>query len=216
FGALNAVTSNEDATIASGPAITHESVEPLSNFTVMRARREFKNQSTLGFMLTSAVRKLGPSTAFLPEHAFTGGVDWDWRVLKKYAVQGYWVGSTVHGSADAIQQLVESTVHSFQRPDADYLHEAPGQTTLNGDAGPISFSKLGGSKTRFNTNVGFKSPGFDINDVGFLQRADTRSMGNWFQWRNDVPSKYLRSFRFNLNQWGTWNFGGDRLSLGGN
>jgi hypothetical protein len=41
-------------------------------------------------------------------------------------------------------------------------------------------------------------------------------MGNWFQWRNDVPSGVLRSFRFNLNQWGTWNFGGDRLSLGGN
>ena len=26
----------------------------------------------------------------------------------------------------------------------------------------------------------------------------------------------LRNFRWNLNQWGTWNFGGDRLDLGGN
>jgi len=216
FGALNAVTANENATIADGAAMTHESVEPLSNYTVMRARREFKNQSTIGFMVTSAVRKLEPSTAFLPEHAFTGGMDWDWRVLQKYAVQGYWVGSTVHGSPDAIQQVVESTVHSFQRPDADYLHENQGQTTLNGDAASLSFSKIGGSKTRFNSNVSFKSPGFDINDLGFLQRADTRSMGNWFQWRNDVPSGVLRSFRFNLNQWGTWNFGGDRLSFGGN
>ena len=41
-------------------------------------------------------------------------------------------------------------------------------------------------------------------------------MSNWVQWRNDTPSKYLRSFRWNLNQWGTWNYGGDRLDLGGN
>jgi Domain of unknown function (DUF5916) len=216
FGALNATTSNEDATIANGASITHESVEPLSNYTVVRARREFKNQSTIGFMLTGAARSVAPSTAFLPDHAVTGGIDWDWRLLKKYAVQGYWVGSSVHGSTDAIQQLVESTVHSFQRPDALYLHENSAQTTLNGDGAALSFSKIGGSKTRFSTNVGFKSPGLDINDVGFLQRADTRSMGNWFQWRNDVPSRFLRSFRFNLNQWGSWNFGGDRLNLGGN
>ena len=216
FGALNALTANEDATIANGSAITHQSVEPLSNYSVVRARREFANQSTVGFMLTSTVRRLEPSTEFLPEHAFTGGADWDWRVMKKYAVQGYWVGSTVHGTPEAIRQLVESTVHSFQRPDADYLHEDPHQTTLNGDGGALSFSKIGGSKTRFTSNVSFKSPGFDINDIGFQQRADTRSMSNWFQWRDDVPSAYLRSFRFNLNQWGTWNFGGDRLSLGGN
>ena len=41
-------------------------------------------------------------------------------------------------------------------------------------------------------------------------------MSSWVQGRNDTPSKYLRSFRWNLNQWGTWNYGGDRLDLGGN
>ena len=33
---------------------------------------------------------------------------------------------------------------------------------------------------------------------------------------DDTPTKHLRSFRWNLNQWGTWNFGGDRLDLAGN
>jgi hypothetical protein len=64
--------------------------------------------------------------------------------------------------------------------------------------------------------VGMKTPGFDVNDVGFLRRADTRNMSNWLQWRNDRPSKYLRSFRFNLNQWAGWNFDGDRLYSGFN
>ena len=41
-------------------------------------------------------------------------------------------------------------------------------------------------------------------------------MSNWLQWRNDKPNKYLRSFRFNLNQWAGWNYGGDLLNSGGN
>ena len=61
-----------------------------------------------------------------------------------------------------------------------------------------------------------KSPGFDINDVGFMRRADQRNMSNWMQWRNDKPNRYLRSFRFNLNQWAGWNFDGDLLNSGGN
>src|SRR4029079_11182265 len=89
-------------------------------------------------------------------------------------------------------------------------------TPIFASAVSIGFSKIGGSKVRFNSNFGYKSPGFDINDVGFLRRADLRTMGNWLQRRYDTPSKYLRSFRYNLNQWGAWNYGGDRLEMGGN
>ncbi len=216
FGALNAVTADEHATIADGPARSQQSVEPLANYSVLRARREFANQSALGFMVTSAARKTNAFTDFLPSQAFSGGFDWDIRLKKRYSVTGYWAGSNVRGSEAAIQRLQESTVHSFQRPDADHVDEDPTRTSMSGSAGSIAFQKIAGSTLRFNTNVGFKTPGFDINDLGFLRRADTRSMGNWLQWRRDKPSKYLRSFRFNLNQWGAWNFDGDRLDLGGN
>ena len=30
-------------------------------------------------------------------------------------------------------------------------------------------------RTRFNSYVGYKSPGFDINDLGFMRRADERN-----------------------------------------
>ena len=216
FGALNALTADEQATIAIGTERLHQSVEPMSNYSVVRARREFANQSSVGFMLTGTTRRLNPFTSFLPRQAVTGGADWDVRFQKSYSLRGHWVGSTIHGTADAIDRLQRSTVHSFQRPDADYLQERPLATSLNGDGGSIGLSKIAGSKVRFNTNVGFKSPGLDINDVGFMRRADIRSMGNWIQFRNETPSKHLRSWRFNLNQWGSWNFGGDRLDLGGN
>ena len=123
FGALNAVTADESATIATGPLRTTQVVEPLSNYTVVRARREFANQSTIGFMTTATARRLDEFTAFLPGQAFTGGVDWDWRLKTRYAIQGYWAGSSVRGSTAAITELQESTVHSFQRPDADHLEE---------------------------------------------------------------------------------------------
>jgi hypothetical protein len=135
---------------------------------------------------------------------------------KRYAVQGYWAGSSVHGSTQAIQELQESTVHGFQRPDATHLSEDLARTSLNGNAASIGLAKIGGSRVRFMSSASYKSPGFDINDVGFLRRADMRSMSNWIQFRDEKPSRYLRSFRFNLNQWGSWNFGGDRLDLGGN
>jgi hypothetical protein len=216
FGGLNAVTADEGATVAIGSLRTRQSVEPLTNFTVMRTRREFANQSSVGFMATATLRRLGEFTSFLPGQAFTGGVDWDLRMKKRYAVQGYWAGSSVRGNQLAIKQLQESTVHSYQRPDADHVELDLTRTSLNGAGMMIAFNKIAGSKVRFSSNVGQKTPGFDINDVGFLRRADTRSMSNWLQWRNDTPSKYLRSFRFNLNQWASWNFGGDRLDLGGN
>ena len=77
-------------------------------------------------------------------------------------------------------------------------------------------TKNGGSRVRFTSSASVKSPGFDINDIGFLQRADQRTLSNWIQMRYDTPSKYLRSFRHNLNRWAGWNFDRDLRFSGGN
>ena len=69
---------------------------------------------------------------------------------------------------------------------------------------------------RFNSNVWYKSPGFDINDVGFLRRADTRNIGNWIQFRDDRPNRWFRSRMINFNEYAGWNADGDRLYSGGN
>ncbi|MEO8077908.1 MAG: DUF5916 domain-containing protein, partial [Acidobacteriota bacterium] len=215
-GALNAVTSEENALIANRDLRTHQTIEPMTSYSVVRARREFTNQSSLGFMATSTNRRLDGATAFLAGQAYSGGLDADWRLGPKYAVQGFWAGSSVHGDAAAIDDLQRSNVHSFQRPDSDHLSYDPTRTGMNGYGGSVSLNKIGGQRVRFTTNVGVKSPGFEINDVGFLRRADQKTMSNWMQVRYETPSKYLRSFRYNLNQWAGWNFDGDRLSSGVN
>jgi hypothetical protein len=216
IGAMSALTADEQAVIATGADRSRQTVEPFTGYSVVRARREFKNQSALGFITTATNRQLDAFTRFLPSQAYTGGVDWDWRLDSKYSITGFAAGSNVRGDPEAIAGLQESNVHSYQRPDAAHVELDPTRTSLAGSAASVAFNKIGGERVRFTTNVSMKSPGFDSNDVGFLRRADTRSMSNWLQWRNERPSKYLRSFRFNLNQWATWNFDGDRLNLGYN
>lgn len=213
-GALNAITSGEDAVIVNGVVRTRQTVEPLTSYSVLRARREFTNQSSLGFMATSTNRNLDSATRFLPGQAYTGGVDVDWRLGPKYAIKGFLAGSSVHGDAGAIDDLQRHNVHSFQRPDSRGLSYDPLRTSLNGYGGSLNLSKIGGERVRFTTGVGIKSPGFEINDVGFMRRADQRTMSNWVQVRYEKPSKYLRSFRYNLNQWAGWNYDGDRLFSG--
>ena len=215
-GALNAVTSREDATISSGGLSSRTPVEPATSYSVVRASREFANQSRLGFMLTSTNRRLSDELKFLPKNAYTGGADFDIRLGKAYSVGGYWAGSAIDGTADAISNVQLSTVHSYQRPDATSFSYDPTRTSLGGHSGSLSVSKIAGQHTRFNSNVGYKSPGFDINDLGFLSRADEISESNWFQLRSDKPNKWRRSININFNQWAGWNYDGDLRFGGGN
>jgi hypothetical protein len=216
-GALTAVTSEEEALISGvGLARRTEAVEPLSGYSVLRARREFANQSNIGFMLTSTNRQLEPGLSFLPDDAYSGGIDYDIRLNSRYNVSGFWAGSRVEGSTDAISRLQRNTVHAFQRPDADHVEFDSTLTSLTGHAGSFAFGKIGGEKTRFSANYGFKSPGFDINDLGFQRRADERYASHWFQIRDNVPGRFTRAFFLNFNQYASWNFAGDRLFSGGN
>ncbi len=215
-GALSAVTQEERATIATGLERRGQVVEPLTGFNVLRARREFANRSNLGVMLTSTNRRLTPDTRFLADTSTTGGLDYDWRFWQRYSLSGYVAGTRVSGDAAAIARVQQNAVHYFQRPDADYLEVDPDATSLSGHGGAVNIAKIAGERVRFNAAYGYKTPGFESNDLGFQRRADERTMNHWIQWRDNVPGKYVRSWMVNLNQWAGWNFGGDRLFGGGN
>jgi hypothetical protein len=217
-GALTALTAHEDATIAADSDLNTRTqvVEPQTMYTVVRARREYQNQSNVGFMFTGTNRKLVPDVSFLTDEAWAGGVDYDWRLSPTYNIAGHLAGSRLQGSPEAITRMQENNVHAYQRPDADYVDVDPLATSLQGHSGSVAFGKIAGDKTRFNSYFGYKSPGFDSNDLGYMRRADERNLGNWFQWRDFTPSRYVRTWNFNLNQYAGWNFGGDRLYSGAN
>jgi len=215
-GVLAAATQEERADLAFGSSRRREIVEPGTFYSASRARREFADQSSLGFILTTTSRRLADTVTFLPESAVTGGIDYDWRIGRRWGLNGYFSGSRVNGSPQAIRQLQESNVHSFQRPDADHVELDPLAESLGGHSGNISFGKIAGDRTRMNVNLGYLSPGFDVNDLGFQQRADSIPQNSWLQIRWDTPGKYTRNIRINFNQWSKFNFDGDRLELGGN
>ena len=215
-GALSAFTQEEQATIASGLDRRRQVVEPLTGFNVLRARREFANQSNLGVMLTSTTRQQQADTRFLADQAFAGGVDYDWRLGPMYSVNGFLAGSRLSGTTDAITRIQQNAVHYFQRPDSDATEFDAAATALGGHAGSVALAKIGGQKLRFSANYGYKTPGFDANDLGFQRRADERTMNHWVQLRDQTPGRYVRQYMINFNQWAAWNFDGDRLFGGGN
>ena len=216
IGVMQAFTQEQTARVLAGSFLTRQPVEPSTSYTVGRIRREFANQSSLGVMLTSTNRGAGSGLSFLADRAASAGIDWDLRFKKRYSLTGYWVGSDVHGTPEAIDRIQENSRHYFQRPDLTTATLDVTRTSLAGQGGSIGISKIGGERVRFNSNASFKSPGLDINDLGFMRRADQRNLNNWLQVRSDKPNRWFRNRNVNFNQWALWNADGDLLSSGGN
>jgi len=216
IGVMDAVTGREQARVALGASRSRPTVEPLTNFAVAQARREWQNQSSLSFMLTSTNRVVDHDTRFLASHALTGGVSWDWRLKDPhYAVTGYWVGSAIAGEPEAITRLQNNSVHLFQRTDAEHVESDPARRSLSGHAGQVGLSRTSGP-IRFGVEGKYKTPGFDSNDVGYMRRADTIDQSAWVQFRWDTPTRAFRSARISVNEWVGWNFDGDVRTRGGN
>ena len=113
----------------------------------------------------------------------------DWRLGPKYAIKGFLAGSSVRGDAGRSTRCSAATSTASSVPTRPTWPTILRARSLNGYGGSATFSKIGGERVRFTTNVGVKSPGFEINDVGFLRRADQRTMSNWVQVRYETPMR---------------------------
>ena len=215
-GVMQAATKEASADVLDGSASSRLPVEPMTGYSVARVRREFANQSYVGFIGTATKRSATSTLSFLTDSAVVGGLDYDWRLLTRYSLNGFWEGSRLHGSAEAIDRIQENPRHYFQRPDSRTARLDPTRTSLTGTAGAIAISKISGQRVRFNSSFNFRSPGFDSNDLGFLRRADQRAFNGWFQLRSEKPTRWFRSRFLNFNHWRGWNFDGERLFSGAN
>jgi hypothetical protein len=123
--------------------------------------------------------------------------------------------SNLTGSTTAIENLQYSSVHYYQRPDADYVEVDTTLTSLNGYGGNVQTGRVGGH-WNFMAFGYFKSPGYDLNDVGYLQSADAILTGIWSAYSFDKPFSIFRQIRPNFNAWTGWDYGGTHLFTGGN
>jgi hypothetical protein len=184
--------------------------DPQTNFGVLRATQDFRGgASAIGAILTAVNRNMDEfSSPYLASNAYVGAVDFRHRFLKNaYEISGSFDKSRVEGSPAAISSLQTSSVHQYQRPDADLPFD-PNRTVLGGDAEEFKFGKIGGQNLMFESAYQRRSPGFETNDLGFLRRADQTSWSTWVGFFDRKARKYYDRFQLNNNWWQYWTTSG--------
>ncbi|HEX2205905.1 MAG TPA: DUF5916 domain-containing protein [Longimicrobium sp.] len=219
LGVLDAVTGSEHADYRTGTADFRREVEPLTNYLVARARRTSRSGNhTFGVMATSVARRFDyDSLSYqLPGHAESVGLDWSlaWKE-RTYTLMGNVAFSNVGGDSLAVVRLQNNSTHYFARPDRGghgngLFTDAydPSLTSLRGHGGYLRVAKEAGA-VRWESMVNYRSPGFEVNDMAFLTRADYVWM-NTNVWRNWTrPTKYYREIGTVLGGQQQYNFDGD-------
>ncbi len=216
---LESLTGREQAEIDFLGEKRLETVEPLTNYLLFRAQKDFRQGDTIiGGMLTAVHRDLSdPNLDFLHQAATSGGLDFyhSWR-KKTYFFSIKTVFSNVSGSRESIQATQESPVHYFQRPDADHLRYDTERTHLAGHGGTITFGKQGGGNLRFSSGITWRSPGLELNDMGYLRSSDRIMQWLWAAYTIQKPFAIFQRIHFNFNQWHVADFSGSGLTDGGN
>ena len=220
MGIMETLTAREKARLFGEGMYTDQAVEPLTNYFAARLQQDFnRGSTTLGAMLTATHRdpRREECLDFLHDAAYTGGLDINhsWK-NKTYYFALRTVFSSVVGSPQALLRTQQSPLRYFQRPDADHVKLDPDRTSLSGHGGDISFGKQGGGNIMFALGYTWRSPGLELNDMGYLRQADVMMEYAWMGYRITKPFSIFRNVNINLNEWQGWNFGGERIFGGGN
>jgi hypothetical protein len=194
----------------------YENIEPLTNYFVGRVQKDFNNGKTiLGGIMTSTIRDLDPSlNDYMHKAAYTGGID-----FTQYFKDKNWMFnlntafSDVTGSKKAIENTQESSARYYQRPDKNYALLDTNRTSLSGSGGRMEIMKMNG-RWNFMSATTWKSPGFELNDLGYLRQADQILSVLWAGYNQFEPKGFYRNYNINSDIYSVWDFGGNNLGKG--
>jgi hypothetical protein len=222
-GGLTAVTARERATLVDSlGARWGQEIEPLAAYGVYRAQKEFhKGRQGLGLLSTVAVRDFDDPALRNTRNAsalLLGADGWTFLDSSKTWVTTGWVGaSRIAGTRARMVAVQQNSTHYFQQPDAGRSVDSVA-TSLDGVAARVTVAKQRGN-TFVNSAFGFISPGFDLNDLGFLSRTGIVNMhlgggrtwtkpGNVFRYA-EAGGALFRSYDWdgNINWSGAFHFG---------
>jgi hypothetical protein len=219
IGVMESLTAAEYADVFRNGTDSEEIVEPMTNYFLVSAQQEANEGNTIfGGMATATNRMIDdPSLNNLNKSAYTGGLNFQqfWKD-RTYYLQANVVFSQINGTAAAIEQQQLSSRRFYQRPDNDYTTFDPTRTSLSGHGGNIQFGKQANSGWRYLGWVTWRSPGLELNDMGFLRRGDSIFQVVWAGYRFANPIGVFRNLNINLNQWTGWDFGATNTFKGGN
>lgn len=219
IGIMDAVTARERATIDLNGQRRQETVEPMTNYFLGRLQKDFRGgATTIGGIVTNTYRDIrDEDLEFLNRNALTGGFDFQhqWKE-RSYFVTLKTVFSQIRGSEEALVEAQRSSQRYYQRPDADHVTLDSSRTAMSGHGGSLFFGKTGSGHLNFVIGGTWRSPGLELNDMGYLREADLILQFTWMGYRWWEPFSIFRSFNINFNQWSGWNFGKDHILDGGN
>ena len=208
---LEAITAREQARVASPAFDGRVTVEPLSNYLVMRLKRDGR-RAGVGALATGVSRRLDTPAleAGLASQAFVLGLDGyyflgdglNWVIAGKIAT------SRLSGSPAAITRAQRAPQRYFQRPDAPHVSFDPARTSLGGVSGRVNLNRNSGLWT-VNAALWGVGPGFESNDLGFLGSGDRAGAHTVFFWRNVTPGRVLRQRSWWAAKYWTWNYNRD-------
>ena len=213
MGIVNSMTAKEFATISAEDVSTKEAVEPFTNYFIGRLKQDFnKGNTTIGGIATSTIRSINDEQLeFLPEKSMVGGFDFERNWLnRKYFFNAKCFYSKIDGSKTAISRLQRSSQHLYQRENAEHLEYNSQLTSLQGWGGELSGGKRSG-KFRLTGNVDWRSPGVDLNDVGYMRQADYIKEEINLLYNVNKPKGIFLKYYFLMKQLHIWSFGGENL-----
>ena len=222
IGLLDALTAREQTQfVDESGARRSATVEPMSNYFVGRVIQDFHGgQSAIGGIVTATVRDLDAGDArlsLLTRDAFLAGVDGRHRFGGgNYELRASALGTLVRGSTAAISRIQLGPGHYFQRPDAGDVEFDPTRTSLSGWLADVKVEKTGGGHLRGGLYTHARSPGLEMNDLGFQRSTNWFLQGMWVGWNHFEPGTVFREWNANFNAWNGYNFAGERLTTGMN
>jgi hypothetical protein len=214
-GVLQSITNKEYAQVGNAVSQRDVPVEPLTSTTLARVQQDYDEGSTmLGGIVTATNRRIDDAHLdFLNHNAYTGGIDLihQWND-KEFFVSAKMVGSTISGSKDAIALLQRSSARYYQRPDIDYVIFDTSRTSLSGYGGQIRIGKGSKGLWRYSTQLDWRSPGLDLNDLGYMQTADVIKSTSSLSYFVNQPVGILRTYSLGVSETSNLDFGFRYLS----
>jgi hypothetical protein len=226
IGVLESITAGEKAEILDIQTGKErkETVEPLTNYFVGRLMQDLNDGNTIiGGIFTATNRNLDIDSCALGyegldclrKSAYTAGLDMTHRWNdQKWFINANAVFSKVNGSQQSMINTQRSIQRLFDRVDANHLSVDSTATTLMGTGGAFELGRNAGNrKLNFQTSVSWVSPGLELNDVGFLGRADVITHNFWMYYKIGEPFSVFRNMRFNYSHNTRFDFAGVNRSI---
>ena len=154
-------------------------LEPRTNYFVGRLLKEYEDGSSVGMIGTAVNRGNSHPDSDNNRHAYTGGLDWDFRVNHTWMFAGQLAGSTVEDQDGAKRE---------------------------GYGLELNLRKFTGEHFTYGVGYDSYSDDFNVNDLGWIygNTYGTHKLDSFIQYRDRQRKNGIRSYNINWRLERSW------------